>query len=71
MYTYRCAVLRFACGAQRQQGYAKLQAAITDGDVSMAASMAQELHPLATPLSLDGAGATAPRSSPIHTWMHA
>ena len=36
-----CAVLRFACGTQRQQGYARLQAAITDGDVSTAASVAQ------------------------------
>lgn len=42
-----CAVLRFACGAQRQQGYARLQAAITDGDVSTAASMAQELARIA------------------------
>ena len=34
-------MLRFACGTQRQQGYARLQAAITDGDVSTAASVAQ------------------------------
>ena len=42
-----CAVLRYACGTQRQQGYARLQAAITDGDVSTAASMAQELARIA------------------------
>ena len=40
-------MLRYACGTQRQQGYARLQAAITDGDVSTAASVAQELARIA------------------------
>ena len=58
----RCAVLRYACGTQRQQGYARLQAAITDGDVSTAASVAQAHHaPQPHPLAA---------LSPAHSFRH-
>tara|TARA_B110001452_G_scaffold59625_1_gene46423 strand:- start:375 stop:3281 length:2907 start_codon:yes stop_codon:yes gene_type:complete len=41
------AVLRHVCGHQRQQSYAKLEAAISTGDAHVAASVAQELALLA------------------------